>query len=63
MLLKNGGSNKNKILNGDDMSKKRKIDYIIEQSDDERLIFRFYPRKSSCHSFGDEPPKSLLQRN
>lgn len=39
------------------MSKKRKIDYIIEQSDDERLIFRFYPRQSSCHSFGDEPPK------
>ena len=40
------------------MSKKRKIDYIIEQEDDERLIFRFYPRQSSCHSFGDEPPKS-----
>ena len=39
------------------MSKKRKIDYIIEQSDDEHLIFRFYPRQSSCHSFGDEPPK------
>ena len=39
------------------MSKKRKMDYIIEQSDDERLIFRFYPRQSSCHSFGDEPPK------
>ena len=40
------------------MSKKRKIDYIIEQSDDERLIFRFYPRQSHCHSFGDEPPKN-----
>lgn len=40
------------------MSKKRKIDYLIEQSDNERLIFRFYPRQSSCHSFGDEPPKS-----
>lgn len=39
------------------MSKKRKIDYIIEQSDDERLIFRFYPRQSSCHSFGDNPPQ------
>lgn len=23
-----------------------------------RLIFRFYPRASSCHSFNDEPPKS-----
>lgn len=40
------------------MSKKRKIDYIIEQADDERLIFRFYPRQSSCHSFGNQPPKS-----
>lgn len=39
------------------MKKKRKIDYIIRQNDDERLIFRFYPRQSSCHSFGDEPPK------
>lgn len=40
------------------MNKKRKIDYVIEQSDDKRLIFRFYPRHSSCHSFGDNPPKS-----
>ena len=40
------------------MSKKRKIDYIIEQEDDERLIFRFYPRQSSCHSFGNKSPKS-----
>ena len=40
------------------MSKKRKIDYIIEERYDHRLIFRFYPRQSSCHSFGDEPPKS-----
>lgn len=40
------------------MSKKRKIDYIIEERDNRRLIFRFYPRQSSCHSFGDEPPKS-----
>ena len=39
------------------MNKKRKIDYILEQNNDERLIFRFYPRRSSCHSFGDEPPK------
>ena len=40
------------------MRKKRKIDYIIEQSDDERLIFRFYPRQSFCHSFSDESPKT-----
>jgi hypothetical protein len=38
------------------MRKKRKIDYIIKQSDDRRLIFRFYPRQSSCHSFNDKPP-------
>lgn len=40
------------------MSKKRKIDYIIEQSDNKRLIFRFYPKQSSCHSFNDKPPKN-----
>ena len=40
------------------MSKKRKIDFILdEKNGTERLIFRFYPRRSSCHSFGDEPPK------
>ena len=39
------------------MSKKRKLDFIINESNDRRLIFRFYPRQSSCHSFGDEPPK------
>lgn len=37
---------------------KRKLDYIIESDDDCRLIFRFYPRSSSCHSFNEEPPKS-----
>jgi len=42
------------------MSKKRKIDFILENEkfDGRRLIFRFYPRQSSCHSFGDEPPKN-----
>jgi len=40
------------------MSKKRKIDYIIKESDNVRLIFRFYPRRSHCHSFNDEPPKN-----
>ena len=37
---------------------KRKLDYIIESDDDCRLIFRFYPRSSSCHSFNEEAPKS-----
>ncbi len=40
------------------MRKKRKIDYIINGNDNMRLIFRFYPRQSTCHSFGDEPPKN-----
>lgn len=40
------------------MSKKRKIDFILHEDDDKKIVFRFYPRQSSCHSFGDEPPKS-----
>lgn len=40
------------------MKKKRKIDFIIEDNDFEKIIFRFYPRQSNCHSFGDEPPKN-----
>ena len=39
------------------MGKKRKIDFVLRESDTSKLIFRFYPRRSSCHSFGDEPPK------
>lgn len=38
--------------------KKRKIDFTIEDNEYEKIIFRFYPRQSSCHSFGDEPPKN-----
>lgn len=40
------------------MSKRRKIDFIIHEDEDKKIIFRFYPRQSTCHSFGDEPPKS-----
>lgn len=40
------------------MYKKRKIDFILYEDDYGKLIFRFYPRQSSCHSFNDEPPKS-----
>lgn len=39
------------------MAKKRKIDFIINENNDSKTIFRFYPRQSHCHSFGDEPPK------
>ena len=40
------------------MEKRRKIDFFIHDNIHEKLIFRFYPRQSHCHSFGDEPPKS-----
>lgn len=40
------------------MAKKRKIDFVLEENDLWKTVFRFYPRRSSCHSFGDEPPKS-----
>lgn len=36
--------------------KVRKIDFVICDSKDERLIFRFYPRQSHCHSFNEKPP-------
>lgn len=39
--------------------KEKNIDFIIKECDDERLIFRFYPRQSSCHSFNYEPPKTV----
>ena len=39
------------------MKKKRKIDFILEDNEFKKVVFRFYPRQSSCHSFGDEPPK------
>ncbi len=38
------------------MPKKRKIDFVLQENDDSKLIFRFYPRKSTCHSFNDIPP-------
>lgn len=40
------------------MSKKRKIDFILEEDEDSKLIFRFYPKRSTCHSFNDVPPTS-----
>jgi len=39
------------------MYKQRHIDFIIFEDEDEKIIFRFYPRQSSCHSFGANPPK------
>ena len=40
------------------MYKKRKIDFILNERRGYRLIFRFYPKRSSCHSFNENPPKS-----
>lgn len=39
---------------------KRKLDFVICESDTYRMTFRFYPKKSHCHSFNDEPPKTWL---
>ena len=40
------------------MRKKNNIDFVIYDNKYESLIFRFLPNSSSCHSFGDEPPKT-----
>ena len=40
------------------MKKKRKIDFILGENELYKTVFRFYPRRSSCHSFNEEPPKS-----
>ena len=37
---------------------KRKLDFVIYESDTYRMTFRFYPKKSHCHSFNDELPKT-----
>ena len=39
------------------MGKKKKIDFVISEDELSKTIFRFYPRQSSCHGFGDKPPK------
>jgi hypothetical protein len=40
------------------MNKVRKLDFILSDNEYETVVFRFRPRQSSCHSFGDKPPKS-----
>ena len=45
---------------GRTMSKKVKhMDFEISSNEHIRLLFRFYPRKSSIHSFTEEPPKDF----
>lgn len=38
------------------MGKKKHIDFILKDTDDYKIVFRFRPRQSSCHSFNDVPP-------
>jgi hypothetical protein len=37
---------------------KQKLDFIIKENDFEKIIFRFYPRRSHCHSHNEHPPKT-----
>lgn len=37
---------------------KKRIDYIFDEDDYERKIFRFYPRRSHVHGFGEKCPQS-----
>lgn len=38
------------------MRKKKHIDFVLYEDNYEKLIFRFYPRLSSCHSFDENLP-------
>lgn len=40
------------------MKKERKLDFVLKERNGYRLIFRFYPKQSHCHSFNDNPPTS-----
>ena len=40
------------------MAKKRHLDFMIADNEDEKIMFRFYPKQSHMHGFSDEPPKS-----
>lgn len=37
---------------------RKHVDFILVENGDDRILFRFYPKQSSCHSFGDDPPKT-----
>lgn len=40
------------------MKKKHRIDFVLSENSYSKIIFRFFPQQSSCHSFGDTPPKT-----
>lgn len=37
---------------------KRKLDFVLDENSEERLLFRFYPKQSHCHGFSDKIPKT-----
>lgn len=37
---------------------KRKLDFVIAEDDMTRKIFRFYPYRSHCHGYHEDPPKT-----
>lgn len=43
------------------MEKVRYINFILVKDEFSKLIFRFLPQLSSCHSFYDTPPKSWAE--
>lgn len=40
------------------MGKANQISFVLKEGQFSKLIFRFLPQLSSCHSFDDNPPKS-----
>lgn len=40
------------------MGRNRRFDFTLFESKHSKLIFRFYPKYSHCHSFDEVPPKS-----
>lgn len=40
------------------MNKVGQIDFILHENEFSKLVFRFLPELSHCHSFNEQPPKS-----
>lgn len=38
------------------MKKKHRIDFTLYENNYSKVIFRFFPQQSNCHSFNDAPP-------
>ena len=38
--------------------KKENIDFVLKEDFDSKIVFRFKPRESTCHSFNETPPKT-----